>query len=239
MYLIYPSVGLRGTHKFSCSPFCLSIILSTSISPLCISPYSHFLNCPSQTSDSIPLPFRVAPSTPPPLSHSLTTSFVKMKTKSSLPKYFYSCSLTKQRVETMQKDVQAYLSRQRKDGKFSPHGLFAVIGIHCRPPHSLLHRSKPVFLKYSSDTAPRIKAQLYICVRPSLCQAVHPPVAPGDPEKPMATVMCLFRPLAPLDNITHQALTLVPDHFKWRAMGNVFLACKDFQSLKIKRQLTT
>lgn len=75
-----------------------------------------------------PPPLPLSPSPPLfSLSHSLTTSFVKMKTKSSLPKYFYSCSLTKQGAETMQKDVQAYLSRQQKDGKLSPDGLFTVI----------------------------------------------------------------------------------------------------------------
>lgn len=115
----------------------------------------------------------------------------------------------------MQKDVQAYLLRQQKDGKLSPHGLFTVIW---KPPTSpsslsLLSRLKALFLKKSSDMAPHINAQLYICVRASLCQAVHPPVAPGDQMKLMDTLMCLCRPFTPLDRMMQdQTLTLVLDH---------------------------
>lgn len=97
------------------------------------------------------------------------------------------------------------------------------------PPRSLLPRLKALCLKYSSDMAPHINAQLYICVRPSLCQAVHPPVAPGDQMKLMATLMCLCRPFTPLDRMMRdQTLTLVPDHmpeyYKRHEMATVRLA---------------
>lgn len=152
-----------------------------------------------------------------------------MKTKSGLPKYFYSCSLTKQGVETKQKDVQAYLSWQQKDGKLSPCGLLTIIWKpHSptppplpQPPHSLLPCLKALCLKRSSNMAASINVQLYICVKPSLCQAVHPPVAPGDQMKLMATLMCLCSPFTPLDRtIRDQTLlmchTVIKDT-KWPA----------------------
>lgn len=98
-----------------------------------------------------------------------------------------------------------------------------------RPPLTLLPRLKALCLKYSSDMAPRINAQLYICVRPSLCQAVHPPVAPGDQMKLMATLMCLSRPLTPLDRmmrdqtLTH-ALDHMADYYKRHEMPSACLA---------------
>lgn len=110
------------------------------------SSYPNFLTCPHLTTSLYLLqPLPLQPALAPfsfSLSHSLTTSFVKMKTKSSLPKYFYSCSLTKQGAETKQKDVQAYLSWQQKDGKLSPCGLFTVIWNP--PPTSLSSLSCPV-----------------------------------------------------------------------------------------------
>lgn len=83
--------------------------------------------------------------------------------------------------------------------------------------------------------APHINEQLYMCVRPSLCQAVHPPVAPGDQMKLMATLMCLCRPFTPLDNtMTDQTLTLVLDHMPEYRAVYFFLSfhnCRDFLSL--------
>lgn len=43
--------------------------------------------------------------------------------------------------------------------------------------------------------------RLYICVRLMLCQAVRPPVGPGDQMKLMADLMCLSTSLTPVGRI--------------------------------------
>lgn len=98
----------------------ISIIHSFTFSTQCI---SHLLPPfpPTQTHTHV--------------QHTHSNLLWKMKTKSRLPKYFYSCSLTKQGLETMWKDVQAYFSQQQKDGKLFPCGLFQSPG---KPPPFLL-----------------------------------------------------------------------------------------------------
>lgn len=186
-----PLVTSLGRTHFPAFPFLLQDFFSSSrpqlaLLSICFPPLfttPTFAHLPQILLHNSPL----KPFSPPP-SGSFSNSFVEMKTKRRLPKYFYSCSLTKRGEERKQKDVQAYLSGQQKDGKLPPCTAalsYTALKAHC--------------LKFSSGMAQMHR--LYICVRLMLCQAVRPPVGPGDQMKLMADLMCLSTSLTPVGRI--------------------------------------